>query len=69
MKKLLLIFFKPYPIRSSGATSTNDGVRKIDQLLELISKTSSSNVAAIDELDKSQNSLSPTKDIDDPLAK
>lgn len=47
----------------------NDGVRKIEKLLELICRLSSSNVEAVGKLETTNFSLSPTEDIDDPLAK
>lgn len=47
----------------------NDGVRKIENLLELICRLSSSNVEAVGKLETTNCSLSPTDDIDDPFAK
>jgi hypothetical protein len=41
----------------------NDGVRKVEQLLDLICRLSSSNVGT------TKCSLSPTDDVEDPLVK
>lgn len=47
----------------------NDGVIKIDELLELICRLNSSNVEAVDKLETRKCSLSPTDDIEDPFVK
>lgn len=55
--------------RCAGVAVVNDGVRKIENLLELICRLSSSNVDAVGKLRVRSSSLSPTSDIGDPLAK
>lgn len=53
--------------RCAGVAIVNDGERKIEQLLELICRLSSTNVEAVKKLETRKCSLSPTDDIEDPL--
>ncbi|CAB4029622.1 E3 ubiquitin- ligase UBR3-like, partial [Paramuricea clavata] len=66
---LLMSVASPVSPRCAGVAVVNDGVKKIEKLLELICRLSSSNVEAVGRLETRKCSLSPTDDIDDPLAK